>query len=172
MPDGDIRPAIRVTRRRVFAGPVLAGAMLAAFLLALDIPGSGNWVGVKPAAASHDESGDKGKGHTGQGGGAGQGGGGGGSGDDDEPGGSYDGGDGMSGISGEADRGGSAMEEAEAEEAALGEALRGVEPDDPSAAGGATAGLPTIRQVFALPEDAVVGPDEEQALIASGWSAR
>lgn len=149
--------------------PILfIGAALAAMAMPIDIAGHGHWITLKSAFASHDKANDNGRGHSGDSGGAGGAGNGhgGGTGDDQDDGpGSRDAGESGSG-------GGRSAEAAAVENEALGEAVGAVETAGRTPADSVTTGLPTIRDIFALSEDAVVGVEEERALIASGWNAR
>lgn len=91
--------------------------------------------------------------------------------DDDDDG--DDGGAGAGRFSGDSGRDDNASAEAtEAEDKALGEAIGAVEPAGPPPADAVAGGLPTIREIFALPKDAVIGREEERALIANGWNVR
>lgn len=176
MPEGRTREISRTPANQIAAVsagcclPILfVGAMLAAMAVPIDIAGDGGWISVKSAFASHDNANNNGRGHNGDGGGnSGGAGSGGGTGDD------RDDGPGIGGTGAGGAGGNGRAEAATAEDRALGEAIGAVESVE--AAGPPTAdaatGLPTIREIFTLPEDAVIGAEEERALIASGWNPR
>lgn len=172
-------------------------AALLALVLPVGFVGNGGGISVQSAFATHDNASDQGKGHTDKGGGNSGGvgtsdsgednpdnGDGGDDGDghgdghgDDDPG--RDRGD-RTGTSSEGGSGGTSGA-AEAEEQAFREAIDAIEavdavdavdPAERPPADSEVTGLPTVREIFALPPDAVVTPAEERALIANGWSAR
>lgn len=168
---------------------VAFGAALAAMAPPIGIGDHNSWITVKSAFASHDKSNDSGVGHDGAGGGdsgssgsrgnSGPGNGGpgndgpgnGGPGDDDN---GEDGGS-TGAASNDRGRDGSASAEAtEVEDSAVAsvDSVDPVNSDGPPSSDTMTDGVPTIQEVFALSADAVIGPAEERALIANGWTVQ
>ena len=139
-----------------------------------DTAGNGNHTG-----ATNDSNGDTGNhGDNDGGGGAGDGGGGagGGNGGGSGSGGGSGAGRGMDARDG---NGASSAEAAQSEDAAVSDAIDAVVGEDTDeasaaattkAAAAAAAGLPTIQEIFALSDEAVVGVEEEAQLIANGWA--
>lgn len=182
MPEGTATSRIRSLAdhaARIAAGRgrlvLFAGAILSVLVLPIDFAGS-DWIPVKSAFAGHDHSHENGKGHNGGGNSGGASnpgsdedsgdGGGGRDGADDDKGGRRGGGTASSSEGGS----GGVAEAGEAEDEMARDALDAVETVEGPPTDAAGTDLPTIREIFALPEDAVVGPEEERALIANGWS--
>lgn len=170
---------VRSRRRALLCG--IAGlALLAGVAAPVTMDGPDGAIGVKSALAGGAGVGGGGSGGGGEGGGGGIGGGSEGKrhfpdksgddddgGDDDGPGGGGDGGDSADGSDGGANtagnnRGGGGAA-ADVASAAGFDAIQAVE--------GAPAGsLPTVQEIFALPDDAVLSSADEMRFISQGWA--